>query len=73
MYKRQVRNVGIAGGRIQAVSAAPLEGRTVIDAADLVVAPGFIDLHSHGQDAENYHAKAMDCLLYTSSAYSTTK
>jgi N-acyl-D-aspartate/D-glutamate deacylase len=26
----------------------------------LVVAPGFIDLHQHGQDAENYKAKAAD-------------
>ena len=26
----------------------------------MVVAPGFIDLHSHGQDAENYRLKAMD-------------
>jgi N-acyl-D-aspartate/D-glutamate deacylase len=25
-----------------------------------VVAPGFIDLHSHGQDQENYRLKAMD-------------
>ena len=55
-----VRNLGLAAGKIQAVSDAPLEGRTVIDAVGLVVAPGFIDLHSHGQDAENYRAKAMD-------------
>ena len=55
-----VRNVGISGGQIRAVSAAPLEGRATIDAAGLVVAPGFIDLHSHGQDAENYRYKAMD-------------
>ena len=27
---------------------------------DLVVAPGFIDLHSHGQDAENYDVQARD-------------
>ena len=25
-----------------------------------MVAPGFIDLHSHGQDNENYHFKAHD-------------
>ncbi len=55
-----VRYVGISGGQIRAVSAAPLEGRATIDAAGLVVAPGFIDLHSHGQDAENYRYKAMD-------------
>jgi len=55
-----VRQVGISAGKIQAISAAPLDGRAAIDAAGLVVAPGFIDLHSHGQDAENYRYKAMD-------------
>src|SRR5450755_1154405 len=55
-----VRNIGISGGIIRAVSEAALTGRTQIDAKGLVVAPGFIDLHSHGQDAENYRYKAMD-------------
>jgi N-acyl-D-aspartate/D-glutamate deacylase len=55
-----VRNVGIRGGRVRAVTAAQLRGRTEVDATGLVVAPGFIDLHSHGQDDENYRAKAMD-------------
>lgn len=45
-----VRNVGITDGRIAAISARPLEGREVVDASGLVVAPGFIDLHAHGQD-----------------------
>lgn len=55
-----IRNVGIQGGKIAAISADPLTGKTVIDATGLVVSPGFIDLHSHGQDAENYRYKAMD-------------
>ncbi len=55
-----IRNVGIAGGKIVAISSAPLAGRAAIDATALVVAPGFIDLHSHGQDPENYRYKAMD-------------
>src|SRR5947207_36701 len=49
-----VRYVGIRGNKIAAISASPLRGRTVIDAKGLVIAPGFIDLHSHGQDDENY-------------------
>jgi N-acyl-D-aspartate/D-glutamate deacylase len=55
-----VRNVGIRGGTIRAITAEPLSGRTVIDAKGLVVAPGFIDLHEHGQTPENYAIKAAD-------------
>jgi N-acyl-D-aspartate/D-glutamate deacylase len=55
-----VREVGVRDGRIAAIDAGPLEGRAVIDARGLVVAPGFIDLHAHGQDAENYALRAAD-------------
>jgi dihydroorotase len=44
-----VRDVGIRDGRIAALSREPLQGDAEIDAAGLVVAPGFIDLHAHGQ------------------------
>jgi N-acyl-D-aspartate/D-glutamate deacylase len=55
-----VRTIGIRGGRIAAITTAALTGRKVIDARGLVVSPGFIDLHSHGQDDENYRLMAMD-------------
>jgi len=55
-----VRNVGIRSGKIAVISNGPLEGKQTIDARGLVVAPGFIDLHQHGQDAENYAVKAAD-------------
>lgn len=55
-----IRDVGIRSGSIAAISETPLQGKTTIDATGLVVAPGFIDLHSHGQDDENYRYKAMD-------------
>ena len=55
-----IRNVGLSGGRIAAISASPLTGRTTVDVKGLVVTAGFIDLHSHGQDAENYAYKARD-------------
>ncbi len=52
------RNVGIRGDRIAEVSSQALTGKVVIDATGLVVAPGFIDLHAHGQsnDAAEYQA-----------------
>ena len=55
-----VRNVGIRGGKIAAVSESPLQGRDVLDVHGLVVTAGFIDLHSHGQTPENYGYKARD-------------
>ncbi|MGE5207288.1 MAG: amidohydrolase family protein [Chlamydiota bacterium] len=55
-----VRNVGINSHRIAAITGREIRGKKSIDARGLVVAPGFIDPHSHGQDAENYRYKAMD-------------
>lgn len=55
-----VRDVGVIGDRIAAVSAAELAGRTSIDARGLVVAPGFIDLHSHGQAIGEGRLQALD-------------
>src|ERR1041384_4512683 len=55
-----VRNLGISNGSIKTITSNKLSGRTVIDARRLVVSPGFIDLHQHGQDEENYRFKAMD-------------
>ena len=55
-----IRNVGISGGKIAAISEAPLTGKTMIDARGLVVAPGFIDLHEHGQEPRNYQFQAHD-------------
>ena len=55
-----IRNIGITNGAIARIAAEDLQGARVIDAAGLTVAPGFIDLHSHGQNAENYRLKALD-------------
>jgi N-acyl-D-aspartate/D-glutamate deacylase len=55
-----VRNIGITGGTIALVSSERLDGAKLLDASGLVVAPGFVDLHSHGQDHENYRLKALD-------------
>jgi len=42
------------------VSEGKLDGGARLDAAGLVVSAGFIDMHSHGQDAENYEVQARD-------------
>jgi N-acyl-D-aspartate/D-glutamate deacylase len=55
-----VRNVGIRDGKVVRISSAALSGRRVIHAGGLVVAPGFIDLHQHGQELESQRVKALD-------------
>lgn len=53
-----VRNVGIRDGRIVTVTRDKLSGDQSVDAQGLVVAPGFIDWHSHEQNnlADRVHA-----------------
>jgi len=55
-----VRNVGIRDGKIVRISSTPLNGHRTINAAGLVIAPGFIDLHQHGQDIASQRVKAFD-------------
>src|SRR5439155_16031154 len=55
-----VRNVGVRAGHIEQISTTPLNGSRVIDASGLVVAPGFIDLHEHGQQEEAYALMVRD-------------
>jgi N-acyl-D-glutamate deacylase len=55
-----VRNVGITAGRIAALSTEALRGTQVIDVRGLVVAPGFIDVHAHGQELESSQLQAQD-------------
>jgi hypothetical protein len=45
-----VRNVGVKGGKIAEITENTISGKEAIDATGHVVAPGFIDLHVHGQD-----------------------
>ena len=55
-----VRNVGIKGGRIAAISSKKLEGKKTLNADGHVVAPGFIDLHAHGQQLPAAWVQAYD-------------
>ena len=55
-----VRNVLIEDGRITAVTQDDVTAEVIIDAAGRVVAPGFIDLHAHGQDLASNRFQAAD-------------
>ena len=56
----EVRNIGLSGGRIAVITTEAIRGRDTIDAKGLVVAPGFIDIHAHGQTPETYRFYALD-------------
>ncbi len=55
-----VRNIGLTGGRIAIITTHAIGGRDTVDARGLVVAPGFIDLHAHGQTPETYRFYSLD-------------
>ena len=55
-----IRNVGIRDGKIASISTSPLQAKRVVHAGGLVVAPGFVDLHQHGQDMASQRVKAFD-------------
>lgn len=56
----EIRDIGIADGKITAISARPLDGEHIVSARGLVVAPGFIDLHAHGQDGRSNEFQVLD-------------
>ena len=56
----RIANLGVRAGRIAAISDHMLTGARTIDAKGLVVAPGFIDIHSHAQYAFGYDQQAQD-------------
>jgi N-acyl-D-glutamate deacylase len=55
-----IRNVGIKGGAIAAIAEGPLRGAVSLDATGQVVAPGFIDIHAHGQQLPAAWMQAFD-------------
>ncbi|KXX67621.1 amidohydrolase family protein [Flammeovirga sp. SJP92] len=46
----EIRNVGIKDGQIEIITLENISGKDTIDATGHVVAPGFIDIHSHISD-----------------------
>lgn len=53
-------NVGIRDGTIVTISDDDLRAERVIDATGLIVSPGFVDLHEHGQTEESYALMVRD-------------
>ena len=55
-----VRDVAVTGRHIVAVSESPLDGAEAVDVSGLVVAPGFINLHSHAWTPLGQRFQAQD-------------
>ena len=53
------RNIGIKNGKIAKITQRKLRGQEIVDVSGLVVVPGFIDLHAHGQNniANDFQAR----------------
>jgi len=60
-----IADVGIKDGRIEAIDDNLGPARQMIDAKGLVVAPGFIDLHAHGQSIPADRMQAFDGVTTT--------
>lgn len=60
-----VADVAITGGRITGVGRASGDAARTIDASGLVVAPGFVDLHAHGQSLPADRMQAFDGVTTT--------
>lgn len=56
----RIANVGIRKGQIARITDDAIKGKTTIDAAGLVVAPGFIDIHSHTPTRLGEHLSVLD-------------
>lgn len=60
-------HLGINRGLVACLSPVPLSGDRVIDAAGLVVAPGFVDMHIHedilDEASGKFAVKIFDCML----------
>ena len=55
-----IANVGVNNGFITKITTKAIAGKRTIDATGHVVAPGFIDYHSHGQDPFAFRLYARD-------------
>lgn len=54
------RNVGVGGDTIAYVGTGRPDADTIVDATGKVLAPGFVDLHSHAQNVTGARLQALD-------------
>lgn len=57
---QKLANVGVRDGRIEAITSANVDAKEVVSAEGHVVAPGWIDLHSHAQSVAGSRLQAHD-------------
>lgn len=55
-----IADIGIVGDKIAEISVTPLQGKVEIDASGAIVAPGFIDIHSHSPTPLGTYYAVMD-------------
>ena len=60
-----IADVAVLDGKIVAIETGLGDAERTIDATDLVVAPGFIDLHAHGQSIPADRMQAFDGVTTT--------
>lgn len=56
----RITDVGLRGGQIAAIGDGLAPGTEEIDATGLIVAPGFVDIHAHGQSLAADRMQAFD-------------
>lgn len=61
----QVCDIAISGGKITRIGAVSDKGKTEIDATALIVSPGFVDIHAHGQSVAADRMQAFDGVTTT--------
>ncbi|CAF2506688.1 unnamed protein product [Rotaria sp. Silwood2] len=55
-----IRSIGIIDGSIVSISDKTLKGKVELDISNLIICPGFIDVHSHEHTDEYYALKCQD-------------
>lgn len=56
----ETADLGIRDGRIESIGSDDITANRVVNVSGLVVAPGFIDLHSHAQNFPGHRLQALD-------------